>query len=79
MSFLGLGSKKTEANGASLEGKSTITAQNGTSDEAKKLAAAALAAARDAASALNRGKIEVINNHMYYVCHHFYYYSIVEW
>ncbi|XP_048493980.1 uncharacterized protein LOC104906025 isoform X1 [Beta vulgaris subsp. vulgaris] len=59
MSFLGLGSKKTEANGASLEGKSTITAQNGTSDEAKKLAAAALAAARDAASALNRGKIEV--------------------
>lgn len=61
MSILGLGSKTTEANGASLERKSSATAQNGTNDDAKKLAAAALVAARDAAatSALTRGKIEV--------------------
>lgn len=62
MSILGLGSKTTEANGASLEKKSSITAQNGTSDDANKLAAAALVAARDAAatSAFTKGKIEVI-------------------
>lgn len=61
MSFLGLGSKKTDANRASSAGKSSTTAQNAISDEAKKLAAAALAAARDAAavSAINKGKIEV--------------------
>ncbi|XP_021762149.1 craniofacial development protein 1-like isoform X2 [Chenopodium quinoa] len=66
MSLLGLGPKKPEeANKASSERKRSATAQsahNGTSDEAKKLAATALAAARDAAvaaSASNRGKVEV--------------------
>ncbi|XP_021755571.1 craniofacial development protein 1-like isoform X2 [Chenopodium quinoa] len=62
MSLLGLGPKKPqEANGASSERKHSTTAHNGTSDEAKKLAATALAAARDAAaaSASNRGKVEV--------------------
>lgn len=63
MSLLGLGSKKTKPTVASTKGKNSSPAQNGTSDEARKLAAAALAAARDAAtasaSAMNRGKIEV--------------------
>lgn len=67
MTVLGLGSKKTEANGTTMKRNSTgaSTTQNGTSEEAKKLAAAALAAVKDAAAAaasaaaLSRGKIEV--------------------
>lgn len=64
MTVLGLGSKKTEANGTHVErNRPTSTQnQNGTSEEAKKLAAVALAAAKDAAAAsaaLARGKIEV--------------------
>jgi len=72
MTVLGLGSKRAEANGTPVERSSTTCPQNqyGTSEEAKKLAAAALAAARDAAlaasAALARGKIEVIINRLYF-------------
>lgn len=64
MTVLGLGLKKTEANGTPVETNRTTCTQNqnGTSEEAKKLAAVALAAAKDAAAAsaaLARGKIEV--------------------
>ena len=71
MTVLGLGSKKTEANGTRVERNRTTCSQNqnGTSEEAKKLAAVALAAAKDAAAAsaaLARGKIEVTINRIYF-------------
>ncbi|XP_074286342.1 uncharacterized protein LOC141611655 [Silene latifolia] len=59
MSFLGMNTKKTEVKEA-CQGNNTTPAHNGTSDEAKKLAATALAAAKaTAASAAAMGKIEV--------------------
>lgn len=59
MSYLGLATKKTECSGndASQEG---LVTQNGTRDEARKLAAAALSAVKEAAAvASSRGKVEV--------------------
>lgn len=61
MSYLGLGPKATESlgQGASQNGPGLM--QNSTGDEAKKLAAAALAAVKDdaAISASGRGKLVV--------------------
>ena len=64
MVTIGLTTKKTSANQEPL-GKRPDTVENGTSEEAKRLAAAALSAVRDAATAAaasaaaGRGEIEV--------------------
>ncbi|XP_071924410.1 uncharacterized protein [Coffea arabica] len=61
MKVLGLAPKKTSSAVEGAPGKRPIVAQNGSSDDAKKLAAAALSAVKDAAAAaaLGRGKMEV--------------------
>lgn len=61
MTYLGMGSKKTASPSQGVPEKRTSIAQNGTSEDAKKLAAAALAAVQDAAiSAMaGKGKVEV--------------------
>ena len=60
MKLLGMPLKKTEALNKDKSLKEPTVMQNSISDEAKKLAAAALSAVKDAAAAAsNRGKIEV--------------------
>lgn len=61
MSYLGLASKATGILEQDASQKGPGTVQNNASDEAKKLAAAALAAVKDdaAASASGRGKVAV--------------------
>lgn len=61
MSYLGLTPMATDTLGQDASQEGPVTVQNNTSDEAKKLAAAALAAVKDeaAASASGRGKIAV--------------------
>ncbi|PIA49654.1 hypothetical protein AQUCO_01300429v1 [Aquilegia coerulea] len=64
MSALGIGPRKTEPLGQGLPQKRPHFSQNETSDEAKRLAAAALLAVKDAAAAAaaaatGRGKIEI--------------------
>ncbi|KAL3505993.1 hypothetical protein ACH5RR_031375 [Cinchona calisaya] len=60
MAVLGLAPKKTSSTGAgALEKRPGIT-ENGISDDAKKIAAAALSAVKDASAAVSgRGKVEV--------------------
>lgn len=60
MTVLGLSQKKTSEPGSSTPEKCLRTTQNETSEEAKKLAAAALSAVKDAATAAasaGRGKV----------------------
>ncbi|XP_057773144.1 uncharacterized protein LOC130992506 [Salvia miltiorrhiza] len=62
MTYLGLGSTKTPPPVQGVLGKRAGTSENGSSEEGKKLAAAALSAVKDAAAALattGRGKVEV--------------------
>ncbi|XP_059643384.1 uncharacterized protein LOC132285199 [Cornus florida] len=62
MTYLGLASKKTASVGQDVPEKKPSIAQNGTGDEAKKLAAAALSAIKDAsalAATSGRGKVEI--------------------
>lgn len=60
MSFLGLAEKKTEPSSQDRPQKARDAVPSDTGDEAKKLAAAALAAVRNAAAAANgEGKVEV--------------------
>lgn len=59
MVTLGIAPKKASAN-QDIKGKRPTSTLNGTSEEAKRLAAAALSAVRDVASAApGRGKVEV--------------------
>ncbi|KAL9233942.1 hypothetical protein vseg_008874 [Gypsophila vaccaria] len=58
MSFLGMRSNRTEQN-LDSQSKNVTPVQKGTSDEAKKLAAIALASAKAPVSAAAMGKIEV--------------------
>ena len=58
MVSLGMAPKKASVSEDVL-GKRAANLQNGTSEEAKKLAAAALSAVKDSASAAGRGKVEV--------------------
>ncbi|KAL0415180.1 UNVERIFIED_CONTAM: Craniofacial development protein 1 [Sesamum latifolium] len=60
--YLGLGLKKTPSPEKGVPGKRPSISQNGTSEDAKKLAAAALSAVKDAAAAAanaGRGKVEI--------------------
>lgn len=60
--YLGLGSPKTPSPGQGVLERRASTSQNGSSEDAKKLAAAALSAVKDAAAAsaiVGRGKVEV--------------------
>ncbi|GAB4854016.1 hypothetical protein Ancab_022598 [Ancistrocladus abbreviatus] len=61
MTVLGVAPKKPESNEETVQEKRPITEQNGNNDEAKKLAAAALAAVKDAAAYAPSvlGKVEV--------------------
>ncbi|GAU16703.1 hypothetical protein TSUD_199450, partial [Trifolium subterraneum] len=61
MSYLGLAPKATESPGQSTPRNGPGVSENSTSDEGKKLAAAALAAVKDdaAASASSRGKLVI--------------------
>ncbi|XP_047317435.1 craniofacial development protein 1 [Impatiens glandulifera] len=62
MTYLGLAQKKTGCSNQFEKGKQHSQPQNETSDEAKRLAAAALAAVKDAsalASASSKGKVEI--------------------
>lgn len=60
MTYLGVGPKKVESSLQDKREKQTSPIQSGTSEEAKKLAAAALSAVRDAAvAASGKGKIEI--------------------
>ncbi|KZV58823.1 craniofacial development protein 1 [Dorcoceras hygrometricum] len=61
MGYLGLGSKKTPTPGQGIPDKPPSITQNGTSEDAKRHAAAALAAVKDAAglATAGRGKVEV--------------------
>lgn len=61
MTSLGLAPKKMSSPGQDVSAKCPSITQNGASDEAKKLAAAALSAVKDAAAlaALGRGKVEI--------------------
>ncbi|KAM0948438.1 putative SWR1-complex protein 5/Craniofacial development protein [Dioscorea sansibarensis] len=58
MVSLGMAPKKASVSEDVL-GKRAANLQNGTSEEAKKLAAAALSAVKDSASAAGRGKVEI--------------------
>ncbi|KAK9288448.1 hypothetical protein L1049_016905 [Liquidambar formosana] len=64
MTYLGLAPKKTGSLGQDVPLKEHSIVQNGTSDEAKRLAAAALSAVKDAAAAAaatasGKGKVEI--------------------
>ncbi|PKI62673.1 hypothetical protein CRG98_016944 [Punica granatum] len=60
MSYLGLAQKKTEPSVEERTRKAPDAVQNDVGDEAKKLAAAALSAVKDAAAAANgKGKLEI--------------------
>ncbi|KAF2310323.1 hypothetical protein GH714_007761 [Hevea brasiliensis] len=60
MAYLGLATKKSESSIPDASQKGSSVLQNATSDEAKKLAAAALSAVKDAAAAASgRGKVEI--------------------
>ena len=60
MTYLGLGPKKRGSLQQGVQQKESAITQNGTNDEAKRLAAAALSAVKDAAAAASgRGKVEV--------------------
>ena len=63
MTYLGLGPKKRGSLQQGVQQKESAITQNGTNDEAKRLAAAALSAVKDAAAAAaaasGRGKVEV--------------------
>ncbi|KAG8380019.1 hypothetical protein BUALT_Bualt07G0150000 [Buddleja alternifolia] len=60
MTYLGLGSKKTPSPGQGVLEKRPSIGQNGASEDAKRIAAAALSAVKDAAAATaGRGKVEV--------------------
>ncbi|CAK9146950.1 unnamed protein product [Ilex paraguariensis] len=62
MSIMGLAPKKTAYSGQDMLQKQPCIGRNGTSDEAKKLAAAALSAVKDAAACVatsGRGKVEI--------------------
>ncbi|CAA3028485.1 Hypothetical predicted protein [Olea europaea subsp. europaea] len=61
MTSLGLAPKTMSSPGQDVSAKCPSISQNGASDEAKKLAAAALSAVKDAAAlaAVGRGKIEI--------------------
>lgn len=62
MNYLGLGSTKTPSPGTGLSEKHGSISQNGSNEEAKKIAAAALSAVKEAAAAsatTGRGKVEV--------------------
>ncbi|KAI3455489.1 hypothetical protein Pfo_012152 [Paulownia fortunei] len=61
MTYLGLGSKKTPSPGQGVLEKRPNISQNGASEDAKKLAAAALSAVKDAAASATtgRGKVEI--------------------
>ncbi|XP_010270917.1 PREDICTED: craniofacial development protein 1 [Nelumbo nucifera] len=60
MTALGLAPKKDASSGKDVQQKKPSVLQNGTNEEAKKIAAAALAAVKDAAAAAaGRGKVEI--------------------
>ncbi|GAB2286539.1 hypothetical protein Dimus_020937 [Dionaea muscipula] len=61
MTYLGLAPKKAESNREHVQEKKTAIVNNGTSDEAKKFAAAALTAVKDGAfgSPSVQGKVEI--------------------
>lgn len=60
MAYLGLATKETESSAQSASLKRSSGVQNPTSNEARKLAAAALSAVKDAAAAAaGRGKVEI--------------------
>ncbi|PIN26040.1 hypothetical protein CDL12_01208 [Handroanthus impetiginosus] len=62
MTYLGLGTKKTPSTGQGVLENRSIISQNGASEDAKKLAAAAaLSAVKEAAAsgAMGRGKVEI--------------------
>lgn len=61
MGYLGLGGKAVSSSGKRVQERHTTVGENGTSDEAKKIAAAALQAVKDAAAlaATGRGKVEI--------------------
>lgn len=60
MNYLGMASKKTAVKTQALPEKRTSISQSGTSEDAKRIAAAALSAVNDAALAnAGRGKVEV--------------------
>ncbi|XP_034686379.1 craniofacial development protein 1 isoform X1 [Vitis riparia] len=61
MTYLGLGPKKRGSLQQGVQQKESAITQNGTNDEAKRLAAAALSAVKDAAAAASgRGKVEIV-------------------
>ena len=67
MTYLGLGPKKRGSLQQGVQQKESAITQNGTNDEAKRLAAAALSAVKDAAAAASgRGKVEVSS--LYHSC-----------
>lgn len=61
MSYLGLGQNTTPSSGQVVQMKHPSIGENGTSEEARKVAAAALSAVKDAAAlaAAGRGKVEI--------------------
>lgn len=62
MNFLGMAPKRKESTYLHVEDKKTSPMQNGTDEEAKKLAAAALAAVKDGSvfsTTSTQGKVEV--------------------
>lgn len=60
MLYLGLAEKKNEPSSQGMSQKAADSVQSDTSDEAKRLAAAALSAVKNAAAAANgKGKVEV--------------------
>ena len=65
MTYLGLGPKKRGSLHQGVQQKGSSIIPNGTNEEAKRLAAAALSAVKDAAAAASgRGKVEVCS--LYY-------------
>uniref|UniRef100_A0A7N0UFM0 BCNT-C domain-containing protein n=1 Tax=Kalanchoe fedtschenkoi TaxID=63787 RepID=A0A7N0UFM0_KALFE len=59
MSYLGVGPKKAENPGQSIPENEPTAVENGTSEEAKRLAAAALSAVKEATAAATAGKGKV--------------------
>lgn len=65
MTYLGLGPKKRGSLQQGVQQQGSSITHNGTNEEAKRLAAAALSAVKDAAAvASGRGKVEVCS--LYY-------------
>ena len=79
MTYLGLAPKASVSNAKDVSQEAAVTVENSTSDEAKKLAAAALAAIKDDAimPASGRGKVMVSTLLFRFICFSWSIYYIV--